>query len=477
MSLRSIKQRSLTIFVVGFLLISGIFVTITNVNAIQIWGELSGTVTDAGTGDPIYGVTITATADVISDPYDSGTNTTDTSGEYIIEELNGNHPVGKSYTVTAEKAGYVTQEVNGVLIYSADDGPAVVTIQDFQLQRKPVNAVYGTTPELDGTISEGEWDDAETPDFYSDIPVSFKRNCSHLHVLFIWDMSDGPPSGHEDDYKDYDGTGIIFDLDNDEGSDPDTDDILLRVYLNGSLREMQGTGSGWGYVTVTGWTAFTGWSQFGDPVVEYSIPYSKIGVTSGVAKTLGMSFGRYRLDRMGELYSVWWPKVQADPEIPDTWGEIVFPPKPIIESCDSMGVTKNIFNPGEQLYVKASGYEPGSWVLWTVTKDLTWVDKMDIPVLFEENHIWGPGGSIANEVGEIFLPTAVFPLDLVPGEYDIVVDVNDNGVYDECIDALDDFDVETAGFFVIPELPFGTVLALATCLLALVIYRTRRKNM
>ncbi len=45
-------------------------------------------------------------------------------------------------------------------------------------------------------------------------------------------------------------------------------------------------------------------------------------------------------------------------------------------------------------------------------------------------------------------------------KHGVVVDVNGNGIYDAEVDALDDSDIEvTAGFFVIPEVPLGTIMA------------------
>jgi len=52
----------------------------------------------------------------------------------------------------------------------------------------------------------------------------------------------------------------------------------------------------------------------------------------------------------------------------------------------------------------------------------------------------------------------------------MIVDVNGNGEYDEGIDALDDFDVGTAGFQVIPEYWFGTIMGLTICFAAFVTY-------
>jgi len=64
---------------------------------------------------------------------------------------------------------------------------------------------------------------------------------------------------------------------------------------------------------------------------------------------------------------------------------------------------------------------------------------------------------------------------LTTGKYDIVIDVNRNGHYDEGIDALDDHDIEvTAGFF-IPEFPSFLILLLflMTTLLAVIVYRRK----
>jgi hypothetical protein len=62
-----------------------------------------------------------------------------------------------------------------------------------------------------------------------------------------------------------------------------------------------------------------------------------------------------------------------------------------------------------------------------------------------------------------------------PGKYDIIVDVNNNGKYDAATDALDDNDIlVTAGFFVVPEYPFGGLLALAACFVGFAAFKKRR---
>jgi len=52
--------------------------------------------------------------------------------------------------------------------------------------------------------------------------------------------------------------------------------------------------------------------------------------------------------------------------------------------------------------------------------------------------------------------TAIWINPQVVGKYDIVVDVNGNGVYDAEVDALDDNDVEVTAGIVIPE--FSSIL-------------------
>ncbi len=69
---------------------------------------------------------------------------------------------------------------------------------------------------------------------------------------------------------------------------------------------------------------------------------------------------------------------------------------------------------------------------------------------------------------------------LAPGKYDIVIDVDGDGEYDIEEDALDDSDIEvTAEFFVIPEVPLGTILTTAAMIIALAAYVVsprRRRN-
>ena len=57
--------------------------------------------------------------------------------------------------------------------------------------------------------------------------------------------------------------------------------------------------------------------------------------------------------------------------------------------------------------------------------------------------------------------------------YDIIVDVNCNGRYDQGVNAIDDNIEVTAGIFVIPELPYGTATALLAAMAALALFKKR----
>jgi hypothetical protein len=142
-------------------------------------------------------------------------------------------------------------------------------------------------------------------------------------------------------------------------------------------------------------------------------------------------------------------------------------PRPGIESCDSFGTTQDIYTFPETVYVSGTGYEASTTIpLHVVNNVQTWTDGMGIPPRVPNTEI-----SVSSDSSGNIAPTTAWSQSL-PGEYDFVVDVNGNNKYDECVDALDDDDIEvtTAGFFVIPEYKFGTILALTVCFFSLGIY-------
>jgi len=182
-------------------------------------------------------------------------------------------------------------------------------------------AVYGTTPTIDGTISDGEWDDASTVTFPVFEPetdnvkytctVYVKQNGTHLHVAF-----DIPDTTYE---PDDDQSVVLLDVNHLGGTWPQTDDFWLRVWRNETKDELLGTGSGWTPATPAGWTAAKS-EVNGGFQTEYSITYSKISVTAGQAKTLGVMFKTWD----GFADASGWP-TGSSPFSPGTWADLTSP--------------------------------------------------------------------------------------------------------------------------------------------------------
>lgn len=112
-------------------------------------GWLSGIVTDAMTGLPVQSVTITAGI---------YTTSTEPGGSYLLQV-----PPGE-YTLTAQKSGYVSQTLNGVIVTQADTtlldislNPLTGTLEGIVFENVGNNPVQGAIIDLDGiyqTLSE-----------------------------------------------------------------------------------------------------------------------------------------------------------------------------------------------------------------------------------------------------------------------------------------------------------------------------------
>ena len=144
---------------------------------------------------------------------------------------------------------------------------------------------------------------------------------------------------------------------------------------------------------------------------------------------------------------------------------------PTIESCDLTGTTKDTFAITDNVYLIGDGFSPSTtYDLYIVRDVASWTDGTPIPT-----RVFDTATTVSSDADGNVPATLVWSELLVLGKYDIVVDVNGNGVYDEGADVLDDNDVEvTAGLNVIPEVPLGTVIAGAAMVIAFGAYKTRR---
>lgn len=169
-------------------------------------------------------------------------------------------------------------------------------------------AVAGSTPTIDGVIRSGEWIDASNATF-NETTVFVKQDGVNLYIAFnVRDNTD----------SEYDECGIAIDVDHDRNATLQIDDIWFTVTRNGTIYELNET-TGWTtpHFQVSGWTAdanSTGnlWQS------EFNIGYSKLNITAGTDKTIGVFF--VSLDMQVGPSS--WPPYPADPYHPNTWGNI-----------------------------------------------------------------------------------------------------------------------------------------------------------
>jgi hypothetical protein len=149
------------------------------------------------------------------------------------------------------------------------------------------------------------------------------------------------------------------------------------------------------------------------------------------------------------------------------------PVEAIIGSCNSTGGKQDLFNLGETVYVSGVGYSPSTtYNIYIVADVETWSDGMTIP-----SRASGTATTVVSDVMGGILSATVWVNPQTLGKYDIVVDVNGNGVYDAGIDALDDNDVEVTAGFVIPELQPALILPLFMILTMLAIVTARKERL
>jgi len=176
-----------------------------------------------------------------------------------------------------------------------------------------VVVVGGLTPTIDGFIGAGEWDDASTVA----VSVTEGTNCTvyakqdGINLYFAFNIPDAS-------YNSSDCCVIIFDVNHDGSTSLHIDDIWLRVSRNDAKGEYNVTAGGWFPATVSGWTAKAG-STASAWQLEYNITYSKVDVTAGTNKTLGVMF--LIVDKDAEMGWYIWPSTASISE-PATWGDM-----------------------------------------------------------------------------------------------------------------------------------------------------------
>lgn len=157
-----------------------------------------------------------------------------------------------------------------------------------------------------------------------------------------------------------------------------------------------------------------------------------------------------------------------DPECSSCEEDDLICPITLVTSTDSNGNAKESFNLHEIVYAKGTGF---------CCKNLEYNTTHTIYVCYDPLN---DGDSLSACIYSTVIPDS--NCDFIPqpaslgtfalGDYDIVVDINENGIYDLGIDAIDSS--VTVGFSVIPEFP--TIVIPAVTILGLLFLISRRKQ-
>jgi len=167
-------------------------------------------------------------------------------------------------------------------------------------------------------------------------------------------------------------------------------------------------------------------------------------------------------------------------------------PKPIhitqIRSCDSSGNLKDSFSPGEDVYctMHISQGDPGQTLTDLriyIVYDNEWMEVGGvIPPLTDRSDGYETKSLYIDSTNSSLIPMwtdpiliwSHIPTPLVPGQYDIVLDENQNGQRDPS-EHVDDSDGLVVGFFVVPELPLGSLMAVMASMAAIGLAKNRLK--
>jgi hypothetical protein len=133
--------------------------------------------------------------------------------------------------------------------------------------------------------------------------------------------------------------------------------------------------------------------------------------------------------------------ITADNELTaDEFGEA----PPTAASTTPTGAPKDTYRTNEDVYAAGSGFTPGTSVDIHAVQDQDWNDGDQIP-----QDVTGAVETVSVVNGDVG-PVLIWHAPLTPGEYDIVIDANRNGVYNAATDGLDS---GSPGFVVIANPP------------------------
>ncbi|MEA1893877.1 MAG: hypothetical protein U9N36_01495 [Euryarchaeota archaeon] len=145
---------------------------------------------------------------------------------------------------------------------------------------------------------------------------------------------------------------------------------------------------------------------------------------------------------------------------------------PTAAASSATGTSRDGYQDDEDIYVIGSGFASGTEVHIFVVVDRDWNDGDLIP---SQGVITVSDGTVSMS-GDV-APVLVWQAPLVSGKYDIVIDTNQNDIYDAAMDGLDS---GSPGFVVTPAVPVPAlthigVIALVGLLCVIGMFRIRRR--
>jgi hypothetical protein len=167
-----------------------------------------------------------------------------------------------------------------------------------------INAPFGSTPVINGLIGASEWSDAFIRTS-GNATVYIKQDGKSLYVAFnvidsTVDVTDG--------------AYIAIDKNNVGGTSLNVDDIYFIVFRNGTEAEADGASP---LLFPSGWEA--GATSTNDAwEVELNITFSKIAISAGQPKTVGLLISYD--DEPNQFY--WPPITDLEATTPSNWGNL-----------------------------------------------------------------------------------------------------------------------------------------------------------
>jgi hypothetical protein len=175
---------------------------------------------------------------------------------------------------------------------------------------KTIVAKYGSTPTIDGFVGDSEWSDASSISF-NGTQVFVKQDGANLYV------------GFKAPVRSQSAMFIYFDINNDNSSTLNSDDICIGMIYNGTLSEFHKASNSvlWELTSASGWTA-SFQTTTTTCEAEFRIGYAKLSLTAGIEKTLGINFNYVSFATSENYFWSFNPDVQNTSITPSTWGSI-----------------------------------------------------------------------------------------------------------------------------------------------------------